>query len=46
MKAGTADILPGLETPVLGYNGLFPGPTIRAKRGKPIEVRQINESGR
>ena len=46
MKAGKAEILPGLETPVLGYNGLFPGPTIRAKRGKPIEVRQINESGR
>ena len=46
MKAGKAEILPNLETPVLGYNGLFPGPTIRAKRGKPIEVRQINESGR
>ncbi len=46
MKAGKAEILPNLETPVLGYNGLFPGPTIRAKRGKPIEVRQINDSGR
>ena len=30
MKAGKAEILPNLETPVLGYNGLFPGPTIRA----------------
>jgi spore coat protein A len=46
MKAGKAEILPNLETPVLGYDGLFPGPTIRAKRGKPIEVRQINDSGR
>jgi hypothetical protein len=28
MKPGKADILEGLETPVLGYNGLFPGPTM------------------
>ena len=34
MKPGTADILPGLETPILGYDGLFPGPTIRATRGR------------
>ena len=25
MKPGTADILPGLQTPILGYNGLLPG---------------------
>jgi spore coat protein A len=46
MKPGNADILPGLQTPVLGYNGLFPGPTIRARRGRPVEIRQINDSGR
>jgi spore coat protein A len=46
MKPGNADILPGLQTPVLGYNGLFPGPTIRARRGRPVEVRQVNDSGR
>ena len=33
MRPGTADILPGLKTPVLGYDGLFPGPTIKATRG-------------
>ena len=46
MKPGTADILPGLDTPVLGYNGLFPGPTIKATRGREVQVRQINQSGR
>ena len=34
------------QTPVLGYNGLFPGPTIKATRGRAVEVRQINQSGR
>ena len=28
MRPGKADILPGLETPILGYDGRFPGPTI------------------
>lgn len=46
MKAGTAEILPGLETPILGYNGTFPGPTIRARRGRAVHVTQRNQSGR
>ena len=46
MKPGTADILTGLETPVLGYDGLFPGPTIKATRGREVQVRQLNQSGR
>jgi len=46
MKPGKADILPGLETPVLGYNGLFPGPTIKATRGREVQIRQLNQSGR
>jgi FtsP/CotA-like multicopper oxidase with cupredoxin domain len=45
-KPGVAEILPGLPTPVLGYNGLFPGPTFHARRGVPVEVRQINNLGR
>ena len=35
----------GLNTPIWGYNGSFPGPTIRATRGdsgQKIVVRQIN----
>jgi spore coat protein A len=45
-KPGTAEILPGLNTPILGYNGLYPGPTIKATRGRAVEVRHINQSGR
>ena len=26
MQPGTADILPGFKTPILGYDGLYPGP--------------------
>ncbi len=30
-------------TPIWGYNGIFPGPTIVAKKGRAVSVRQINE---
>ncbi|WP_432165844.1 multicopper oxidase family protein [Streptomyces sp. bgisy031] len=35
-------ILPGTRTDVLTYNGTFPGPTIRARKGRTAVVRQIN----
>jgi spore coat protein A, manganese oxidase len=38
-----AEILPGLTTPIWGYNGVFPGPTIEARRGRTVKVRQRNE---
>jgi spore coat protein A len=38
-----AEILPGLPTPIWGYNGIFPGPTIEARRGRTVVVRQRNE---
>lgn len=41
-KPGYAQILPGLSTPIWGYNGIFPGPTIEARRGRKIVVKQIN----
>ncbi len=37
-----AEILPGLKTTIWGYNGLFPGPTIRARKGRKAIVRQTN----
>jgi len=46
MKPGMASILPGYETPVLGYNGIYPGPTIRAKAGRPVRVVQQNQTDR
>jgi FtsP/CotA-like multicopper oxidase with cupredoxin domain len=38
-----AEILPGLQTDVWGYNGLVPGPTIRTMQGRAAVVQQINE---
>jgi spore coat protein A, manganese oxidase len=35
-------ILPGLATEVWGYDGLFPGPTIEARRGRRVVVRHRN----
>ncbi|MFD3443092.1 multicopper oxidase family protein [Microbacteriaceae bacterium 4G12] len=40
---GTANIVPGLTTTVLGYNGVFPGPTIVAQRGVPIRMKVRNK---
>src|SRR5919107_1842126 len=42
-KVGRAQILPGLETEVWGYDGIFPGPTIDSRSGRKIVVRQHNE---
>ena len=36
------NILPGLTTTVASYNGIFPGPTIRARQGTRSEVRIRN----
>lgn len=40
--AKSQEILPGLQTPIWGYNGTFPGPTIRARSGRRVVVRQTN----
>jgi spore coat protein A len=42
-KVGRMEILPGLPTEVWGYDGVFPGPTIRSRSGRKIVVRQTNE---
>ncbi len=42
IKEGLAEILPGYETPIYGYEGVYPGPTIRARKGRPAIVRQHN----
>ena len=41
-KLGQAQFVPGLSTTVAGYNGMFPGPTIRAAQGTRCEVRIRN----
>jgi FtsP/CotA-like multicopper oxidase with cupredoxin domain len=40
-----AEILPGQHTVIWGYNGTFPGPTIKARRGRTTRVRQVNRLG-
>src|SRR5262245_35551123 len=37
------EIVPGLRTRVRGYNGIFPGPTIRARRGRTSVVTHTND---
>jgi len=43
---GSREIIPGLETEFLGYDRLFPGPTMRARRDQPIVVRFNNRLDR
>ncbi len=42
VKAAQKQIIPGLSTQIWGYNGSFPGPTIKAKRGVPLMLRVKN----
>ncbi|WP_207400508.1 multicopper oxidase family protein [Actinomadura roseirufa] len=42
-REATAEILPGVRTPLWTYGGTFPGPTIESRRGRPITVRHRNE---
>jgi FtsP/CotA-like multicopper oxidase with cupredoxin domain len=42
-KMANAQILPGVQTPIFGYNGITPGPTILARRATPLRVVMHNE---
>ncbi len=42
IREGLADILPGYQTPIYGYEGIYPGPTIRVRKGRRAIVRQHN----
>ena len=42
IQEGLAEVLPGFETPIYGYEGVYPGPTIRARTGREVVVRQRN----
>jgi spore coat protein A len=44
MQAGFSKLHRDLpKTVIWGFNGIFPGPTIRATKGQPIIVRQFNQ---
>jgi FtsP/CotA-like multicopper oxidase with cupredoxin domain len=42
MRKSTLQILPGYQTEVWAYNGVFGGPTIQSVQGRPAVVRQTN----
>jgi spore coat protein A len=42
IREGRAEIVPGTLTPVYGYDGIYPGPTIRARKGRFTVVRVSN----
>jgi spore coat protein A len=42
IQEGLADVLPGFQTPIYGYEGVYPGPTIRARSSREVVVRQRN----
>ncbi len=42
-KVAQATILPGMQTTIWGYNGIFPGPTFEARRGRKVVVHTRNE---
>lgn len=41
-KPAQVEILPGLKTTIWGYNGQFPGPTIKSRVGRQTVVTQFN----
>jgi len=43
MRRGVTQIIPGTDTEIWGYEGTWPGPTIRARVGEPVVVRQFND---
>ncbi len=43
MQAVEAQIIPGYDTLLFGYNGSVPGPTIVASQGRQVVVRQMND---
>jgi spore coat protein A len=42
IREGMADVLPGFQTPIYGYEGVYPAPLIRARKGRKAIVRQRN----
>ncbi|MEV6160031.1 multicopper oxidase domain-containing protein [Nonomuraea sp. NPDC052129] len=42
-REASAEILPGVRTALWTYEGTFPGPTIEARRSRPITVTHHNE---
>ena len=42
VRPANARILPGMDTQIWGYDGLFPGPTVEARVGRRVSLRLRN----
>ncbi|HET6989179.1 MAG TPA: multicopper oxidase domain-containing protein, partial [Kribbella sp.] len=43
MREADVEILRGVKSRLWTYNGSFPGPTIKARAGRPVVIRQHNK---
>ncbi|WP_207632394.1 multicopper oxidase family protein [Occultella kanbiaonis] len=43
-RRSAIEILPGRTTEILGYDGVFPGPTIRARSGEGLRLQLRNDT--
>ncbi|WP_166174982.1 multicopper oxidase family protein [Rubrobacter tropicus] len=41
-RVGRQEIIPGITTPIWGYEGVSPGPTILARKGIPVNATFVN----
>jgi FtsP/CotA-like multicopper oxidase with cupredoxin domain len=41
-RTGVAHLSPGVETPILGFDGAAPGPLLRRRQGDLLDVRFLN----
>src|SRR5262245_6651169 len=41
-REGWTEIIPGMRTKIRSYNETYPGPTIKARRGRPTVVTHTN----
>jgi spore coat protein A, manganese oxidase len=46
VRAGLAQPLDGAPTPIVGFDGQWPGPTIHARQGRPVLLRVTNAHDR
>ncbi|NIK56647.1 multicopper oxidase domain-containing protein [Kribbella shirazensis] len=42
-RTASLEILPGLKTEVMGYDGLLPGPTFDVRSGRTTVIEQVNQ---
>jgi FtsP/CotA-like multicopper oxidase with cupredoxin domain len=41
-RAATHEFIPGISSPIWGYNGRVPGPTIMVRKGRRVVVTHFN----